>query len=179
VTVQQTGNGHSATARQLASAGATPECNSTNSNCPASGNVNDPTTFPNSRAAGTRYSAEIRIIQQGTTSGTTSPGNAGNVANVEQQGLGQYAEINQNGRGNNAGILQGMGATNAVAIIQQTGDGNTFFITQSAPGQFQRVVQNGNNNANTTVISAGPPNTAGGTAGGTNSSGTGATQPAL
>jgi hypothetical protein len=56
-----------------------------------------------------------------------------------------------------------------VAIIQQTGDGNTFFITQTQPGQFQRVVQNGNGNANTTVIASGPTNTGGTSAGGDNS----------
>ena len=174
VTIQQSGNSHTALARQHATVNPTPaSCGTNNVNCPQAGDPSNPTTFPNSRAAGTRYSAEIRIIQTGSTSGTTSPGNTGNNATVDQHGDGQYAEINQNGRGNTAGILQGASATNAVAIIRQNGDGNTFFITQNTAGQYLFVQQNGNNNTNETRISAGP------SGGGATATGTGATQPGL
>jgi hypothetical protein len=171
VTIQQTGNSHTALARQTVDVNPTSAtCGTNNVNCPQAGDPSNTTVFPNSRAAGTRYSAEIRIIQTGSTSGTTSPGNTGNNATVEQRGDGQYAEINQNGRGNTAGILQGASATNAVAIIRQNGDGNTFYITQNAPGQYMLVTQNGNSNSNTTTVAGGPPNTGGGlTVGGTTS----------
>jgi hypothetical protein len=167
VSLQQTGDRHSATARQTATVGATPEC-SPASACPSAGSSGD----ANARAAGTRYSAEIRIIQHGSTSGTTAPANVGNSATVEQRGLGQYAEINQQGRGNVAGILQGVNATNAVAIIRQTGDGNTFFITQASAGQYLHIQQTGSNNAVTSTVA-----TANG--GGATSSGPGAVQPSL
>jgi hypothetical protein len=157
VTVEQTGDRHRATARQEAGVTASGDT------APASG---DP-SFPGARGAGAQ-SAEIQIIQQGARAAgdTTS---AGNSATVTQQGAGQFARIFQDGRANTAGILQGPSATNATAIIEQSGDGNSFFITQNAAGQYMRVVQNGNSN----IISnqaAGPANSGGGVSpGGTGS----------
>ena len=103
-----------------------------------------PSGDPDARAAGAR-SAEI-VISQTNNATATSSNNGPNSATVEQRGAGQYGEITQNGRNNTAGILQEAGATNAVAIIRQTGFGNAFFITQTAPGQFFRVTQDGSGN---------------------------------
>jgi len=89
---------------------------------------------------------------------------------VEQQGQGQLGIIEQSGRNNEAGILQGVNATNAVAVIRQTGSGNVFFIEQTQPNQFFRVTQSGGNN---TITGSGDPNFAGGTPGGTGTTGTG------
>jgi hypothetical protein len=125
---------------------------------PASGSGVAGDTADN-RAAGQR-SAEIRISQ--THPGT---GVGVNSATVEQRGAGQYGEITQNGRDNTAGILQTDTATNAVAIIRQNGDGNTFFIQQERPGQFFRVVQSGGNN--NVITSTGLENAGSTTPGGT------------
>ena len=88
---------------------------------------------------------------------------------MTQQGAGQFARIFQDGRNNTAGILQGPSATNATAIIEQTGNGNSFFITENQAGQYMRVVQTGSNNISTTQAS-GP---------GAGGSGSGSIQPPL
>jgi hypothetical protein len=157
VGIEQTGDRHRATARQAAGVGPSA------SSAPASG---DP-SFPGARAAGTQ-SAEVQIIQRGARTGTDTS-SAGNSATIEQQGQGQFARIFQDGRNNNAGILQGPNATNATAIIEQTGNNNSFFITQNQPGQYMRVVQTGSNNLSTTQVS-GP---------GGGGSGSGSAQPPL
>jgi len=132
------------------------------------------TTISAEEGGGTRSGAnpsEIRIIQRLQTSGTnagTTDGN--NSATVEQQGQGQLGIIEQSGRNNEAGILQGVNATNAVAVIRQTGSGNVFFIEQTQPNQFFRVTQSGGTN---TITGSGDPNFAGGTPGGTGTTGTG------
>jgi minor curlin subunit len=164
VTIQQTGDRHRATARQEGGVSASGE------SAPSSGEPG----FLFYRGPGAQ-TAEIQIIQQGARSAddVTSTGNS---ATITQQGQGQYARIFQNGRTNTAGILQGVNATNAVAVIEQAGTGNSFFITQNAPGQYMRIVQNGNGNIIMTEAS-GPANTGGGsTPGGT---GSGSAQPPI
>ncbi|MDP8914448.1 MAG: hypothetical protein M3N39_12850 [Pseudomonadota bacterium] len=146
--IDQSGDSHSATIRQTATVRPTQSC-ATTGNCPSAGNANDP-AFPNARAAGTLYSAEALIIQRGTLAGGD-----GNDAAIEQRGNGQFARIDQNGSNNNAGIIQDRGATNAVALITQTGANNDYYIYQSAPGQYLRVVQNGNGNRTTNVVANG------------------------
>jgi len=116
---------------------------------PAAGTPGDP-AFPNARAAG-RNTAEIVIMQTGRDPETGLT--AVNSATVEQRGDGQYARISQDGRGNEAGILQEAGATNSVAIIEQAGIANSFFITQAQAGQYLRVRQNGSGNQ---LIGSGP-----------------------
>ncbi len=106
----------------------------------------------------------IRIVQRLDATGVTATDPAGNnTATVEQQGAGQVGIIEQSGRRNEAGILQGVNATNSVAVIRQTGNGNTFFINQQQANQFFRVVQSGGNN---TITGSGAPNAPGDTPGG-------------
>jgi len=150
VSISQTGDRHTAVARQEAGAGRS------GATAPASG----PTSGTYDRAAGA-YSAEITIIQTGSRAEGTTTG--GNSATVIQRGLGQFARIEQNGRANVASITQEAAATNAVAAITQTGNNNTYFITQNQAGQYQQVTQTGNNNTNTSVLTGGAAN--GGTGG--------------
>jgi hypothetical protein len=174
VTIQQTGNGHRARANQLAGVGPSGP-NSPAGTSPAAGppaGDPNPQAFRFARAAG-RQSAEIQIIQRGSadlTGATTSTlDDTGNDAFVEQQGLGQFARIEQDGAGNNAGILQTTTATNAVAVIEQFGNGNSFFITQDSPGQYFQIRQTGNNNAAESIVSSsGPTSTTGGSGTNTN-----------
>jgi hypothetical protein len=163
VTVTQSGDGHTATAVQESTSGASGNTG------PATATGGNTAAFPRARAAGAN-SAEIEIMQSGSFSSATTAGTVGNSATVRQQGLGQLGIITQVGRNNVAGILQGSAATNAVAIIEQTGDGNTFFITQTTAGQYMRVMQTGSGNVSTTSASGGTP------PGGT---GSGDSQPAL
>lgn len=152
-----------AVARQGSGAGASSTGVSSGAGAIASGPAGD----PEARAAGAR-SAEIIIFQSNTATGATS--GFANSATVEQRGAGQYARISQTGTDNEAGILQEAAATNAVAIIEQTGVGNTFFITQTDPGQFLRVSQNGG--TNTVITGTGATSTGQTTPGGVGSGGT-------
>lgn len=164
VTIQQTNSNHRAIARQTVDVNPSGPDSSPTGTSPAAGPpAGDPnaSAFRFARAAG-RQSAEITIIQRGATLATGDPG--GNDAFVEQQGDGQFARIEQEGRGNNAGIQQQTGATNAVAVIEQFGNGNSFFITQDSPGQYFQIRQSGNNNSSETIVSSsGPTSVTGGT----------------
>lgn len=131
-----TSNGNRAVARQTTNVGAS-----------ATGNTTVATDPSGTMSRSGVNSAEIRIAQTGFS----------NSATVEQRGKGQYASITQNNatstsvNGNTGTILQDVGATNAVAILSQTGAGNTYTIFQDTAGQFARVVQDGTGN---NVISA-------------------------
>ncbi len=116
---------------------------------------------PFARSAGS-HAAEAVIIQTGGRGG--SDASFGNFARIEQRGAGQYARIEQDGRDNYAGILQHVGAANAVAVIEQTGNANAYYIAQDAPGQYLRVQQTGSGN----VVASrfGPANAGGGEPGG-------------
>jgi hypothetical protein len=151
VSITQTGDGHSASVRQRSAVRVS------DGSAPAAG----PASEPFARAAG-ENSSEVLILQ----SGALEAGGAslGNIAEIEQRGAGQYARIEQDGRGNRAGILQQATAINAVAVIQQTGNDNVYYIVQDAPGQYLRVRQNGS--GNTVASGFGPANAAGGAAGG-------------
>lgn len=144
VSIEQTGDRHFASATQGQGVGPS--------------GADDPAAGPGgaefARGSGVQ-SAEIQIIQQGRFSTAAGFAN-GNSATVDQQGRGQFARIFQNGRGNQGRITQTSTATNAVAVIEQTGNGNSFFITQTQAGQFFRVTQTGNNNGNQTMITSGP-----------------------
>jgi hypothetical protein len=107
-------------------------------NDPSSGALGDPNYFP-----GGMRSAEARIRQRG---GTLS-------ARIEQRGRGQQAAIEQSGSANLASILQDFGATNATAIIAQSGSGNSYSVVQTMPGQYINVSQTGTNNSVTNVVS--------------------------
>lgn len=72
-------------------------------------------------------------------------------ARIEQHGRGQFALIEQTGA-NTASIWQGADATNATAVIIQTGSGNSYRIEQSVAGQYEHVTQSGTNNSVTTVV---------------------------
>jgi hypothetical protein len=144
VTVTQSGTSLTALAVQEATSGAS------GSAAPGTATGSDAMLFPRARAAGAN-SAEIEIMQ------SSGPGGGANSATVRQQGLGQLGIIAQSGFGNVAGILQGSAATNAVAIIEQTGDLNTFYITQTTAGQYMRVAQTGSGNVSTTSASGGTP----------------------
>lgn len=96
--------------------------------------------------AGGARSSQIVILQGGT----------GNKARAEQNGLGQNARIEQAGTNNEAGILQGVNATNATAIIRQAGSGNTYYANQTQAGQYVAVDQYGTNNSSNQVIFRGP-----------------------
>lgn len=109
-----------------------------------------------SRPNGLR-SAEIVIMQ--TSAANLTGSNGANNAQVEQRAPGTFGRITQNGRNNNAGILQDVGSDNSVAVIEQQGDGNTFFITQNQPNSFFRVQQSGGTNQ--TVTSSGGTSTTG------------------
>lgn len=113
--------------------------------------------YPQSRAANSVNSAEVIITQRGTN--VVSNANTRNLAVVEQLGQGQYAEIDQNGSRNVGRIYQDTGATNAVAILEQTGVGNSYTINQTLAGQYLFVRQDGG--SNTIVTGAGA--TGGGT----------------
>jgi hypothetical protein len=102
---------------------------------PSSGAPGDPGYF-----SGGARSAEARIRQDGGLS-----------ARIEQFGRGQNAFIDQRGA-NAASILQLVGATNATAIITQSGSGNSYNVVQTQPGQYINVSQTGTNNAVTNVI---------------------------
>lgn len=152
VTVTQQGGtfgtqsyGNRAVVRQFESAGV--------STAAAGSATTGGTTDTTGEASATRsgsQSAEAVIFQsvEGGTTDATTTGN--NSATIEQNALGVYAEIDQRGRNNTAGIRQNAGANNSVAIIRQTGNANSFFITQSSPNQFFRVVQSGGGNQVTT-----------------------------
>ena len=133
--VDQTGRNQYARVIQLQGAGAS---GTTAATSPQAGIPGD-TNFPNSRTAGTAYSAEARIIQTAS----------GNSATVQQAGKGQYGRITQSGMNNVGFIDQQAGATNAVAILEQSGNTNTYSITQTDPGQYFYIVQSGNGNAAT------------------------------
>jgi hypothetical protein len=51
-----------------------------------------------------------------------------------------------------ATILQERPATNATAVIRQTGNNNSYNVLQTAPGQYVVVSQTGNNNVVTNVV---------------------------
>jgi len=131
IRIEQTGSGHSATARQFAEVGPS------DSAAPSAGEAGDPF----SRAAGVQ-SAEIVILQS----------NMSNSATVEQFGRGQFARIEQTGQNNIASIAQLVAATNAVAVIRQTGNGNSYSVQQTQAGQYIMVSQTGNNNTVTDVV---------------------------
>jgi hypothetical protein len=156
VTVEQTGDRHRAFARQTENVGPST----------ANGVAAGPAGADFARAAGAQ-SAEIRIIQTGAQATGTTTG--GNLARVEQDGRGQFARILQNGRDNTAGISQTATATNSVAVIEQQGNNNQFFITQTQAGQYFLVRQNGGSNVASSQTS-GPGNTPGGQFGGNGSS---------
>jgi hypothetical protein len=82
-------------------------------------------------------SAEITILQS----------NSGNHAQAEQHGTGQLARIEQSGQGNLAKIIQLETAINAVAVITQTGNRNSYTIQQDQAGQYHLIRQTGNDNA--------------------------------
>ncbi|MDP9415228.1 MAG: hypothetical protein M3Q08_14335, partial [Pseudomonadota bacterium] len=109
VHVRQRGQANRATARQGAGAGPSASTD------PASGQSGDEFFFP-----GGARSAEIAIIQS----------NFGNSASVEQHGRGQFGRIEQSGARNTASILQDVAATNATAVIRQSGNDNSYSITQ-------------------------------------------------
>lgn len=138
VVIQQTGNSHRALARQLVAVA--PSAAGDPAAGPAPG---DPAaaSFRFARPEGVN-SAEIQIIQRGSF----------NDAFVEQQGKGQFGRIEQEGSNNNAGILQGPAAANAVAVIEQFGHNNDFFIEQTAAGQYQQIRQTGNDNIVSNLI---------------------------
>jgi hypothetical protein len=119
-------NNNTATARQAAGVGVS-ELDGV-----ASGSPGDEFYHP-----GGSRSAEIRIFQK----------NTGNNAAVNQEGLGQLAIIEQTGSYNIASITQGVGATNATAVIRQSGDYNSYHINQSLPGQYVVIVQTGSSNS--------------------------------
>jgi hypothetical protein len=97
--------------------------------------------------AGGARSAEINILQSGS----------GNTASVEQRGRGQFARIEQGpGSGNTASILQLESATNATAVVRQTGSNNSYAVQQAEANQYILVSQTGNNNAVSNVIRRGP-----------------------
>ena len=106
---------------------------------PASGASGDPNFF-----AGGARSAEARIRQgrQGV-----SPLSA----RIEQRGRGQFALIDQSGS-NTASILQDVNATNATAVIMQSGSGNAYNVVQTQAGEYINVSQTGTNNSITNVI---------------------------
>jgi len=135
IRIEQTGSGHSATARQFEGVGPS------DSAAPSAGEVGDPF----SRAAGVQ-SAEIVILQS----------NMNNSATVEQFGRGQFARIEQTGQNNIASIAQQAAATNAVAVIRQTGNGNSYSVQQTQAGQYIMVTQAGTNNTVTDVVRRGP-----------------------
>lgn len=108
----------------------------------ATGDPGDPFYF-----AGGARSAEINILQSGS----------GNQATIEQRGLGQFGRIEQGpGSGNVASILQEAAATNATAVIVQTGSNNSYSVTQDQANQYIHVSQTGNGNSVTDVIRRGP-----------------------
>lgn len=122
---------------------------------PASGNSaaqnQQATGDPNATAdtyyfAGGVRDAEARIFQTGGNS----------TATIEQRGRGQFALIEQRGSDNEASILQDVAATNATAVIQQDGNGNSYSVTQTQAGQYIHVRQTGNNNVVTNVVRRGP-----------------------
>jgi hypothetical protein len=164
VTIQQEDDRHRAVARQLATVGPSANDPDTAANeapraGPAPGSPEEAAALY-IRAAG-RQSAEIVIIQNNDATtplaaGVTDPG--GNDAFVEQQGRGQFARIEQRGRGNNAGIIQGNDAHNAVATILQDGHRNSYYIVQTQAGQYQQVTQIGNDNVagGTSSVTGGP-----------------------
>lgn len=97
--------------------------------------------------AGGARSAEINILQSGSS----------NSATVEQRGRGQFARIEQGpGSGNTASILQDVSATNATAIVRQTGSNNSYSVTQAEANQYILVSQTGNNNEVTNSVRRGP-----------------------
>jgi hypothetical protein len=104
------------------------------------------------RFGGGPRSAEIQIFQ----SNTSSTGGTNNVAEVDQAGLGQFARVEQSGQRNLADIDQRAGATNATAVIRQTGNDNTFYVVQTNPGQFIVVTQSGTGNSANSVNFGGP-----------------------
>lgn len=134
----------------------------------ASGGVSDPASLatgpagdPDSRLAGAR--ANLIEITQSNDSTVSAGGD--NSATVEQRGSGQYGRIVQNGHNNEAGILQELGATSAVAIVEQLGSDNRFFITQDQANQFMRVRQTGAGNLIVTTVfgpASAPPGGVGG-----------------
>ncbi len=92
VSIAQSGDRHSATVTQTA------DVRVSDAAAPAAGAAG----VPFARAAGS-HSAEVVILQSGSVGGSASKGN---TAQVEQRGAGQYARIEQNGRGNSAAILR-------------------------------------------------------------------------
>ncbi len=136
--VSQTGFSNSAITHQAtgvgpSSAGDPPSGNSSADN---GGGAADEFYFP-----GGARSAEINILQT----------NSGNVASAYQYGRGQVARIEQSGNNNVAGIRQGSEATNATAVIRQSGDSNTYYVDQVMAGQYILVAQTGVNNVATNV----------------------------
>jgi hypothetical protein len=144
--------GNVATARQTRAASGTATIGTGQQTGP--GTTIDPAT----RTAGNTTTNQIEIRQ--TNTGTSTAGGV-NSATVEQRGSGQIGRIFQNGSDNIAGILQEITATNSTAIIDQTGRGNRFFITQNDPNSFLRVTQTGANNQ-TVVLGSGGANNGGG-----------------
>ena len=72
-------------------------------------------------------------------------------ARIEQRGRGQFALIDQNGF-NKASILQDVNATNATAVITQSGSANVYNVVQTQAGQYINVSQTGTDNSITDVI---------------------------
>ena len=162
ITITQTGGSGGSNPGQNTAIARQTSTGSGNATIAAGGPTTGPTdingngTDPETRIAGA-YGNVISITQNNTSDGTAA-GSGPNSATVEQQGAGQLARVTQDGFDNEVGLLQTATATNATAIISQTGDNNTFFLTQNAPNQFLRVSQNGNSN---TAISGSGANNGG------------------
>lgn len=131
IDIAQRGSDNKATAIQRSGVGPS------GPDAPSSGQSGDEFHF-----AGGRRSAEVVILQK----------NSGNSALVEQRGLGQLARVEQSGSRNAASILQEVGATNATAVIRQSGNDNSYNAAQTQAGQYLVVSQTGNNNSVTNVV---------------------------
>lgn len=143
ILVDQRGQTHTALARQTANVGRSSAAGRGGN--PASGDQSSATQFPFSHNGGDR-SAEIVIYQSGER----------HAATIVQDGLGQFAWIDQSGQRNVAGIDQRFNATNASAIIQQSGSDNSYHIVQTQPGQYISVRQTGTANSVNEVAVRGP-----------------------
>jgi hypothetical protein len=130
IAIDQIGSSNHATARQSAGVGPS------KSTDPGSGVPGD------EFYGGGQRSSVIRIIQS----------NSGNSAMVEQRGRGQLARIEQSGARNIAEILQEAGATNATAVIRQTGNDNSYGFTQTQAGNYFVVTQSGSANSVTDIV---------------------------
>ena len=65
--------------------------------------------------------------------------------------------MEQTGANNLADIFQDTGATNATAVIRQSGNGNSYYVVQNQPGQYVTVSQTGAANTVNQVVQRGAP----------------------